>query len=138
MRKLVVIAADKAAAEAISAGLAQRDIEAEHFATAREASPRIASAQDLAGVVGDGARMPVGDREALISIHRQRGGFPLILLDTLGTIAPNEPGSLRRLAWPLPNGFCDQVRASGKPQCFAPPNSPASTRGYRPERRGGL
>ncbi|MBI5882207.1 MAG: hypothetical protein HZB91_03785 [Elusimicrobia bacterium] len=78
--------------------------------TAREAAVAMGT-EEIAALIVDTARVPAADRESLAGVHRERGGFALFMLETLETLSPKDPGPLRRLTWPLPNGLIDAVRA---------------------------
>ncbi len=62
--------------------------------------------------------MPPADRESLAALQKDKGGFALLVLEPATVLSPAQPAPLRRLTWPLPQGFLDQVRAVEVPVVF--------------------
>jgi signal transduction histidine kinase len=115
--QVIVITGDKALITYLAPSMTGRKLEAIEAPNVREAVVKL-SAEEFSGVVADCYNIPVADREALLNIHKQKANFPLFVLETLKTISPGENMPLRRLPWPLPAGFADQVRATETPVVF--------------------
>ncbi|MFA6318949.1 MAG: hypothetical protein WC943_16185, partial [Elusimicrobiota bacterium] len=81
--------------------------------TVREAAVALGT-EEISAMVVDAVRIPPPDRESIQRVHRERGGFAYFVLETQETLSPNDPGPMRRLTWPLPQGLVDAVRAAGK------------------------
>ena len=75
----------------------------------RAAALRLAS-EAFSAVVLDAARVPPADRKSLALLQRDRGDFALFFLEPPAQLSPAQPAPLRRLVWPPPKGFLDQVR----------------------------
>jgi signal transduction histidine kinase len=78
------------------------------------AAERLA-AGDCATVVVDFSWLPPAERGALLALHHQFPTIPLFTLESVASMAPAISSPLRRLSWPLPMGFADQVRVIAKP-----------------------
>ena len=115
--KILCVTPDRALGLALGQALSGRGFEMIITTAARDGVKRMAQG-DLAGVVVDGAHMKHADRDMLIAARRERVALPLVWLETLATLSPLDAAPLRRLGLPLPNGFADQVRASGEPIVF--------------------
>lgn len=78
------------------------------------AADRLATG-DCTTLVVDFDKVPASDREAFLVLHKQ---YPKINLFTLESLVSNSPAvlsPLRRLNWPLPMGFADQLRVTVRP-----------------------
>ena len=51
-------------------------------------------------------------------LQKDKGGFALFILEAATQVSPMQAAPLRRLMWPLPKGFLDQVRAVEVPVVF--------------------
>jgi len=69
-------------------------------------------------VVADFGKVGPAEREALAKIQKDKGGFLLIGIEAAPSLSPAVSAPLRRLPWPLPRGFLDQVRAVEVPVVF--------------------
>jgi len=116
-KKVLVVSQDAALGRDLAALLRARDLEMIPVSSAREAGIQL-STGDWGGVVLDMSKLTPDERQSLLAIHKQRANFPLIQLETLSTLSPNESGGLRHVSLPLPGGFADQVRSCGKPIVF--------------------
>ncbi len=96
---------------------AGREFELLAAADVRAAAARLAT-EAFSAVVLDAARVPPADRSSLAALQKEKGGFALIVLEPATVLSPAQPAPLRRLAWPLPQGFLDQVRAVEVPVVF--------------------
>ncbi len=115
--QVLIVTTDKALAAELSPSLLGRKFEPLALPTVRDAALRL-SREEFSGVVADYSRIPPADREALLVLHKQKANFPLFLLETSATVSPSESVPLRRLPWPLPTGFADQLRAAECPIVF--------------------
>lgn len=116
VRRVLVITTDKALVNDLLPSFGSRELEAFVVPTVRDAAVKLGTEQ-FAGVVLDAARVPAADRDGLLQAHKA-GPFPLILIESHTSLSPAETLPLRRLAWPLPQGFTDQVRAVDRPIVF--------------------
>lgn len=115
--QVVVITNDRALITDLTPSMTGRKFELIPFTVVKDAVMKIMS-EEFSGVIADYSRIPSNDREVLLKIHKQKASFPLFVLETLATISPSESLPLRRVPWPLPPGFADQVRAAAKPVVF--------------------
>jgi len=114
--KILVLTTDRALADEAASLFSRRGAEVLVAANLAAAQARMASEKILA-VVADAARIGAAERFNLLQVQAQKN-FPLFILETLGTLSPLETSSLRRLPWPLPQGFADLVRTAAKPVIF--------------------
>lgn len=82
--------------------------------TLKYAAERLA-AGDCTALVADFSWLPPTEREALLTLHRQFSKLPFFTLESVASTAPAVLSPLRRLSWPLPMGFADQVRVIARP-----------------------
>ena len=116
--KILIITVDQALVKDLLPSLAARDFEGVLAPNAREAVMKIGSEGPFAGVIADQNQMPEPERAGLLQIHKESGLFPLVMLESSASLSPAETRPLRRLFWPLPPGFADQVRAANRPTVF--------------------
>lgn len=69
---------------------------------------------DCGAVVVDFSKVQPAEREGFLALHAQNPGTHLFTLESVGSIAPTHSSPLRRLVWPLPMGFGDQVRVTAR------------------------
>jgi len=115
--RVLLVAADQALLSEMTPSLVGREYELVAVPDARQASMRMA-AETFVAVVADFSRVPPIDREALAKLHKERGGFALFGLEPPAPLSPTIVAPLRRLPWPLPRGFLDQIRAVEVPVLF--------------------
>ncbi len=128
--KVLLITQDGALIRELLPSMTGRGYELISLPGVREAAPSLGG-EAFSAVVADYSRMPAADRAALLQIQRQKGSFPLFLLETLATLSPVEPAALRRLPTPLPAGFSDQVRAAPRPVVFFADQALFASRGLQ-------
>jgi signal transduction histidine kinase len=117
MAKLVLlVTTDRVLVNDLTPSMSARSLELFVVPTARDAAVRLGT-QECAGVVVDAARVPQADRDGFLQLHKSKP-FPLVLIEPPASASPAESMPLRRLAWPLPQGFTDQVRAVDRPIVF--------------------
>ncbi len=115
--RVLLIGADQALINIMTPSMAGRGFELLLAADARAAAMRLGM-EAFSAVVLDAARVPPPDREWLAKLQKERGGFALFAIEPAAQLSPAQSSSLRRLTWPLPQGFLDQVRAVEVPVVF--------------------
>lgn len=115
--RVLVVGGDQALINDLTPALVAREFELSSCADAKTAGLRL-SGETFAAVAVDAARVPPPDLQTLAKIHKERGGFALFAIEAPTILSPNTAAPLRRLPWPPPPGFLDQVRASGSPIVF--------------------
>ncbi|HAM35793.1 MAG TPA: hypothetical protein DEB40_06355 [Elusimicrobia bacterium] len=109
--RVLVVTGDKSLVEEMSPPLKARDMELACVPSFDEAAAQL-DAAEYAAVAVDFRWIPPAEREQFLALHRRKPKVPLFLLETNLTITPDALLPLRRLSWPLPAGFADQVRAT--------------------------
>ncbi|MBI4060423.1 MAG: response regulator [Elusimicrobia bacterium] len=115
--RVLAVGADPVLIEEMAPSMAGREFELLAAADVRAAAARLAT-EAFSAVVLDASRVPPADRETLSGLQRDRGGFALFVLEPAVQLSPARPAALRRLTWPLPAGFLDQVRVAEVPVVF--------------------
>ena len=115
--RVLLVGADPALVNELAPSMVGREFELLVAADAKAAGIRMAT-ETFSAVVLDAARVPPLDRDIILSLQRDRGGFALFLLEPAAQISPAQSAPLRRLMWPLPKGFLDQVRVVEVPVVF--------------------
>ena len=115
--RVLVVGGDAALVNELTPSMLGREYELATAADARDAAMKL-STETFAAVIADFAKVPPADREALAKIQRERGGFALLGLEAPSSLSPAMASAIRRLPWPLPRGFLDQVRAVEVPVLF--------------------
>lgn len=87
-----------------------RGLEISVVPTLNYAADRLAKGDCLAIVV-DYAKVSLAEREAFLALHKQYPKVHFFSLETIASNSPEHPAPLRRLGWPIPSGFADQVRS---------------------------
>lgn len=108
--QVLVVTMGKELPEELRPSMSGRGFEISIVPTLNYAAERLSKGGCLAIVV-DYAKVSLADREAFLSLHRQHPQTHFFSLETLASNSPEHLAPLRRLGWPLPNGFSDQVRA---------------------------
>jgi signal transduction histidine kinase len=114
---VLVVGAEQGLVNDLTPALIAREFELSACADAKTAALRL-SGETFAAVAVDAARVPPADLQSLAKLHKERGGFALFAIEMASILSPNTAAPLRRLPWPTPPGFLDQVRASGSPIVF--------------------
>jgi|GEM_PF-836821 len=115
--RVLVVGGDQALVGELTPSMTGREFEVAAVPDARQASLKLV-AESFSALIVDFARVPAPDREALGKLQKERGGFLLIGIEATPTLSPATPSPLRRLPWPLPSRFLDQVRAVEIPVVF--------------------
>lgn len=115
--RVLLVGGDAALLGEMTPSMSGREYELATVPDARQAGVKLAT-EAFAALIVDYARVPAADREALAKLQKERGGFLLVGVEPTPTLSPSIPGPLRRLPWPLPARFLDQVRAVEVPVIF--------------------
>jgi signal transduction histidine kinase len=115
--RVLLVGADVSLVNEMTPSMIGREFELLTAPDVRAAAVRLAT-EAFSAVVLDAARVPPADREALAQLQKDKGGFALFVLDVSAPLSPMQPFPLRRLSWPPPKGFLDQVRAVEVPVVF--------------------
>lgn len=115
--RVLVVGADQGLINELTPALVAREFELSACPDAKSAALRL-SGETFAAVALDAARVPPADLQALAKLHKERGGFALFAVEAPTILSPNAAAPLRRLPWPPPAGFLDQVRAASAPIVF--------------------
>jgi ActR/RegA family two-component response regulator len=128
--RVLVVGGDAALVGEITPSMVGREYELATVADVRAAAIKLAT-ETFVAVVADFSKIPPADREALARLQRERGGFALLGLEPASSLSPATGASIRRLPWPLPRGFLDQVRAVETPILFFVEPSLFLTQGFQ-------
>lgn len=115
--RVLLVGADPALVNEMAPSMVGREFELVAAPDARAAAMRLGT-EAFSAVVLDAARVPPADRDSLAALQKDKGGFALFVLEPATLISPAQSAPLRRLMWPLPKGFLDQVRAVEVPVVF--------------------
>lgn len=115
--RVLLVGGDQALVAELTPSMVGREYEIVASPDVRSAVLKLAT-EAFSAVVVDLARVSGPDREALAKLQKERGGFALIGLEPAQSLSPAVASPLRRLPWPLPRGFLDQVRAVEVPVVF--------------------
>ncbi|MDO8756429.1 MAG: hypothetical protein Q7J64_00300, partial [Elusimicrobiota bacterium] len=115
--RVLLVGGDPALVNELAPSMVGREFELLAAPDARAAAMRLGT-EAFSAVVLDSARVPHPDRDALAALQKEKGGFALFVLEAATLLSPMQPAPLRRLMWPLPQGFLDQVRAVEVPVVF--------------------
>ena len=107
--RVLVVGGDAALLNELTPSMLGREYEVASAVDAREAAMKL-STETFTAVLADFAKVPPADREALAKLQKERGGFALLGLEAASSLSPATASAIRRLPWPLPRGFLDQVR----------------------------
>ena len=134
----VLLVGDQTLFGEMSPSMVGREFELVAVPDAKTAAMRLGT-ETFSAVVLDAVRVAPPDREQMARLQRERGGFALFLLEPPVQTSPAMPAPLRRLSWPLPKGFLDQVRAVEVPVVFLAEQTLYLTQGIQNElRRAGV
>lgn len=108
--RALLVGADAALAAELARSLAARGFEAVPVPDARAAAAALGG-EAFVAALADLARVPAGDVKALEGLRAAR---PLAVLgvEAAAALSPAVEAPLRRLHWPLPAGFVDQLRSA--------------------------
>ncbi|MGD9642575.1 MAG: sensor histidine kinase [Elusimicrobiales bacterium] len=112
--KVLLVTSGKELLMEMTPSMSGRGMELVCVPTLKYAADRLA-AGDCSTLVVDFGWLPPSERGALLELHKQFPKARLFTLESVASMAPAVPSPLRRLSWPLPMGFADQVRVIAKP-----------------------
>lgn len=115
--RVLLVGAEPALVNELAPSMVGREFELLTSPDVRAAALRLAT-EAFSAVVLDATRVPPADRDALTHLQKDKGGFALFLLEPATLLSPAQAAPLRRLMWPPPKGFLDQVRAVEVPVVF--------------------
>lgn len=108
--RVLLVGADTVLVNEMAPTMIAREFELLTAPDVRAAVMRLGT-EAFSAVVVDATRVPPADRDALSQLQKDKGGFALFVLEPATLLAPMQAAPLRRLVWPPPKGFLDQVRA---------------------------
>ncbi len=112
--RVLVVTTGKELLDEMMPSITGRGLELVCVPTLKYAAERLV-AGDCAAMVVDFGQVPPSEREAFLELHKQYPKVHLFTLESVASLAPTLPSPLRRLSWPLPMGFADQVRVIARP-----------------------
>ena len=112
--RVLLVTSGKELLDEMTPSMSGRGLELVCVPTLKYAAARL-EAGDCSAMVVDFSRVPPAEREAFLALHKQYPKVHLFTLETVASLAPTMLSSLRRLSWPLPMGFADQVRVTARP-----------------------
>ncbi|HBA59315.1 MAG TPA: hypothetical protein DCZ92_00550 [Elusimicrobia bacterium] len=112
--RVLVVTTGKELLDEMAPSMSGRGLELVCVPTLKYAADRLA-AGDCSAIVVDFGQVPTTEREPFLALHKQFPAVHMFTLETQVSTAPALPAPLRRLSWPLPMGFADQVRVVDRP-----------------------
>jgi signal transduction histidine kinase len=112
--RVLVITTGKELLDEMTPSMSGRGLELVCVPTLKYAAARLATGVCSAMVV-DFVQVPPTEREGFLNLHIQFPKVHLFTLESIASLAPAVNSPLRRLSWPLPMGFADQVRVIARP-----------------------
>jgi len=107
--RVLVVTSGKELLEEITPSMSGRGLELVCVPTLKYAAARLATG-DCSAMVVDFSKVAPAEREAFLTLHGQYPNIHFFTLESTASTTPVLASSLRRLGWPLPMGFADQVR----------------------------
>ncbi len=107
--RVLIITSGKELLAEMTPSMSGRGMEIACVPTLKYAAEKL-GAGECSAVVADFGWLPPTERENLLSLHGQFPKVPLFTLESVASLTPSTNSPLRRLSWPLPMGFADQVR----------------------------
>jgi len=112
--RVLVITTGKELLDEMTPSMSGRGLELVCVPTLKYAAGRLATG-DCSAMVVDFVQVPPTEREGFLALHKQFPKVHLFTLESIASLAPAVNSPLRRLSWPLPMGFADQVRVIARP-----------------------
>ena len=112
--RVLVITSGKELLEEITPSMSGRGMELVCVPTLKYAAARLATG-DCSAMAVDFSKVAPAEREAFLNLHKQYPKVHLFTLESTASLTPTQASPLRRLGWPLPMGFADQVRVIARP-----------------------
>ena len=111
--RVLVVTSGKELLDEMTPSMSGRGLELVCVPTLKYAAARL-GAGDCTAMVVDFSWIPTTEREAFLALHKQYPNIHLFTLESVASTAPTLSSPLRRLSWPLPMGFADQVRVTAR------------------------
>ncbi|MDP2865880.1 MAG: hybrid sensor histidine kinase/response regulator [Elusimicrobiota bacterium] len=111
--RVLVVTSGKELLDEMTPSMSGRGFELVCVPTLKYAAARL-GAGDCTAMVVDFSWIPTTEREAFLTLHKQYSNIHLFTLESVASTAPTLSSPLRRLNWPLPMGFADQVRVTAR------------------------
>ena len=111
--RILVVTTEKALLDEMAPSVSGRGLEIVCVPSLKYAAARL-GAGDCSALDVDFGQIAAAEREAFLALHRQNPKVPLFTLETIGSNAPFSPSPLRRIGWPMPAGFADQIRTTDR------------------------
>ena len=112
--RVLVVTIGRELLDEMTPSLSGRGLELVCVPSLKYASDRLATGDCFALVV-DFNKIAPAEREYFLALHKQFPKVHFFTLENIMSNAPATPAPLRRLSWPLPMGFADQVRVTERP-----------------------
>ena len=112
--RVLVVTSGKELLDEITPSMSGRGLEPVCVPNLKYAAARLATG-DCSAMVVDFSKVPPAEREAFLALHKQYPRIHLFTLESTASMTPTIVSPLRRLSWPLPMGFADQVRVIARP-----------------------
>jgi len=114
VKYLILITSGKELLMEIKPSLIGKPIEPICVPNFKYADEKLSSGNCIAIVV-DFSWIKPHEREAVLAFHKRHEKIPFFVLETTASMSPSLNSPLRRLPWPLPLSFTDQVRVISRP-----------------------
>ncbi|MDO8805275.1 MAG: ATP-binding protein [Elusimicrobiota bacterium] len=112
--RVLLVTSGKELLDEMTPSMSGRGLELVCVPTLKYAAARLDTG-DCSAMVVDFSRVAPAERDAFLALHKQYPTVHLFTLETVASLAPTMPSSLRRLSWPLPMGIADQIRVTSSP-----------------------
>ncbi|MDD5209188.1 MAG: hybrid sensor histidine kinase/response regulator [Elusimicrobiales bacterium] len=112
--RVLVVTSGKELLDEMTPSMSGRGLELVCVPNLKYAATRLATG-DCSAMVVDYSRVPPAERDGFLTLHMQYSKVHMFTLESVASLAPTMPSPLRRLSWPLPMGFADQVRVTARP-----------------------
>ncbi|OIO01034.1 MAG: hypothetical protein AUJ51_09350 [Elusimicrobia bacterium CG1_02_56_21] len=107
--RVLVVTSGKELLDELTPSMSGRGLELVCVPTLKYAAARL-QAGDCTAMTVDFTKIPPAEREAFLALHEQYPQVHMFTLESNASMTPTLSSPIRRLTWPLPPGFGDQVR----------------------------
>ncbi len=112
--RVLVVTTEKALLEEMTPSISGRGLELFCVPSLNYAAAQLGAGEFFAMVV-DFGQIASTEREAFLALHTANSKVHFFTLETSSSNAPFSSSPLRRIGWPLPAGFADQIRTTDRP-----------------------
>ncbi len=112
--RVLAVTTEKALFDAMAPSMSSRGLELSCVPSLNYAAAQLVSG-DFTSLVVDFERIAVSERESFLVLHRKNPKVKFFILETSASNSPFSSSPLRRIGWPLPAGFADQIRTAERP-----------------------